>query len=518
MPLLQNKRTNEKIDAGEISMKSGKAKIAGKSFWALIALMYGVLVLSPALAATPSLNNKNRTSQANQTVDELMRLSGLEKMSERYDSKILGAEFKPKDLPAEQITMVRNIVNRVSEPGEFSKSVKQYLNKNFKSRYGRPLLSWYRSPVGKKIVNGENELIDPQFEEDKKHFQESLRFYPPREERLQLIEKLEKVLGLTDHSLDVSLALVRVLLPLNKQLAGKSTRTLLQDLRQELYDPVQEQILRNMLFAYRDLTDKEIKAYLGFVGTPHGHWFIETAYKGTKVFLGRVAVRVEDLMNQIVEEMETGDGESDILMEIAPPGQRYLFVRKRDPFAPLVDPKQGLIQLASNDETEESVRNFSDELKNLPPIPLEVYKNIKRTNPRLYSDLEKFGDLFMQKKQLASMDDEEYFQAVERYKNLIKTANESGSSMLLTPTQAEYDSISLVGVIWKNNQVLALVETSDKKGHTVKEGDLLGPNFGIVESIEKDQIYVLEQSRDYLGNILTRKKEIEFLQVSQEQG
>jgi Tfp pilus assembly protein PilP len=39
----------------------------------------------------------------------------------------------------------------------------------------------------------------------------------------------------------------------------------------------------------------------------------------------------------------------------------------------------------------------------------------------------------------------------------------------------------------------ALVETSNAKGHSVKTGNLIGENFGIIESIESSKIVILEK-------------------------
>ncbi len=75
-----------------------------------------------------------------------------------------------------------------------------------------------------------------------------------------------------------------------------------------------------------------------------------------------------------------------------------------------------------------------------------------------------------------------------------------------------------MGVIWKNNETIALVETEGNKGHSVKEGDLLGPNFGVVERINNDQMLILEQTRDYLGNILSNRKQLEFINEAPEEG
>jgi Tfp pilus assembly protein PilP len=132
----------------------------------------------------------------------------------------------------------------------------------------------------------------------------------------------------------------------------------------------------------------------------------------------------------------------------------------------------------------------------------------------LFSDLEFYAKLFNNRSKLKAMSNKEYQRAVKKYKGLIEQAN--GTKLLPTPLQANYGSLKLVGVIWKGSERVALVEIQGNKGHTVKKGVLIGPKYGVVDSIQRDEIVVKENSRDYLGNIVTKKKEIEFSAQSQE--
>ena len=116
------------------------------------------------------------------------------------------------------------------------------------------------------------------------------------------------------------------------------------------------------------------------------------------------------------------------------------------------------------------------------------------------------------------MGEEDYVDTVNKYKTLIQKANETKPSMILTPIQTDYESLKLVGVIWKNKETIALIETGDNKGHSVKEGDLMGPNFGVVETINNDKMLILEQTRDYMGNILSNKKQLEFINEAPDEG
>jgi Tfp pilus assembly protein PilP len=55
-----------------------------------------------------------------------------------------------------------------------------------------------------------------------------------------------------------------------------------------------------------------------------------------------------------------------------------------------------------------------------------------------------------------------------------------------------------------------LIETPDKKGHTIRVGSFVGPNFGVVQSIDEERVVVLEQLRSFDGSVVTRTEFIEF--------
>jgi len=484
-------------------------------------LLAGVLISAAsgdALAVADSSSAKPVPRDRIEKLNKVFELSGVEQASHQLSSQVFGERLSESGLPAEQMEMMQNIMNRVYEPEKWIETISQRMLNNYKPQYMDALVRWYQSPLGGKVVQGEVADLTAGMTAEKVEFQKRLKLFPPSEDRLELAETLEETLKLTDYTLDTLVVFIRIMFPYNDQFKGKSAKAITGTIRQELYDPVREQVLRTILFKYRDLSSKEFSRYVQFVRSAEGKWFHESYIKGSREALNHLAARVEKLLELIADEMASEKGESELLNEIVPPGQRYLFVQSRDPFAPLVDPKEGLIPVGGEDDSRMEFKKFADDLKNLPAIPMEVYKNLKRTNPRLYADLEYYGDLFSQETKVASLGQDDYADAVEKYKKLIQNANETKVSMVLSPIQTSYESLNLVGILWKNNQKLGLVETGDKKGHTVKEGDLLGPNFGVVDKIGQDEINVLEQSRDYLGNVLSRKKELELIKGSHEEG
>lgn len=476
----------------------------------IFAFMGVASVATAVESGKPGLKNRKAM------LDEFIQSAGIEKTAYKMETQLFADPMAQSQFPPGQITMIKNMMSRVFEPEEWLRSIRRRMLADYQPGSMKALHKWYQSPLGKKVVQAEMMDLNEGMTEQKREFLNQLKYNPPQENRLEMAERLETTVGMTDYTMDTFLTLIKVLFPFNDQWKKLHVRAVSQNVRDDLFDPAREYYLQSFLYKFRDFSEKELSEYVTFATSPSGKWFYRSYFRGSKDALEKTSLELQKLMDLIQEEMQR-NGQSDLLKEIAPPGQRFVFVRLRDPFAPLVD-KEGLIQPKENDESEMEFRKFADELKNLPQIPMEVYRNIKNKNPRLYADLEHFGGLFRQDTKVAEMAESEYVDTVNKYKTLIQKANETQPSMVLTPIQAEYESLKLVGVIWKNNETIALVETESNKGHSVREGDLLGPNFGVVEAIDNDQMLILEQSRDYLGNILSNKRQLEIINEAPEEG
>jgi Tfp pilus assembly protein PilP len=88
--------------------------------------------------------------------------------------------------------------------------------------------------------------------------------------------------------------------------------------------------------------------------------------------------------------------------------------------------------------------------------------------------------------------------------------------IILTPLQTDYKELVLSGFIWSPEENMALIETLDSKGHSVMAGTVIGPKFGVVESVDQEKVVVIERVRDYLGNIITKTVDMEFPDPTEE--
>ena len=201
---------------------------------------------------------------------------------------------------------------------------------------------------------------------------------------------------------------------------------------------------------------------------------------------------------------------------------KYLVSSKRDPFVPLATEtrtekqikraKQVRQQAVSQRRARKTRRftEFGDEVKSLGPIPVELYRQIAKGAPGLYADLDRYSRLFREKNGLRKLSLEDYFKTVRAYKRRIDAAGEFGKRMVKTPLQTKLQALQLVGIIWGGAEPVALVESSGHKGHTVRQGMLMGPRFGVVQSIDHDHIIIVERQRDFRGGIKSRTRKIEL--------
>ncbi len=153
-------------------------------------------------------------------------------------------------------------------------------------------------------------------------------------------------------------------------------------------------------------------------------------------------------------------------------------------------------------------RMMGKELNDVPPIPMHIYNRIQSEFPELLEKMSHFESLFNNKDSLQKISDDEYNQAIEKYRNLLKSVDEIKTSK--TSLQKDYQLLRLKGIILMNNERVALFETNEQKGFSARKGDLIGPSFGYIDDIQSEKVIVVEKLRNYMGVTVTKEHSLEF--------
>ena len=205
--------------------------------------------------------------------------------------------------------------------------------------------------------------------------------------------------------------------------------------------------------------------------------------------------------------------ELDSLKANFPPGERYFSLGERDPFVPLVGPEKKGFKRVSNQPSRSKKKRPGglEDPSEMPLIPIKVYEKVKEDYPRTVDRLYDFAAIFNDDSALRKMSNKEYKKKVSRYRSLLsEVLSMQGKMFIRTELQTDFDKMEFVGTLRKEGTTVALVQTEGQRGHTVKVGTLIGPNLGIVKSVDEKKIVILETDRNYLGEILSRVRNIEF--------
>ena len=93
---------------------------------------------------------------------------------------------------------------------------------------------------------------------------------------------------------------------------------------------------------------------------------------------------------------------------------------------------------------------------------------------------------------------------------MIQLGQQTEQDVTLPPLQrVGLTELSLIGVLWGNYGYMAMVQTPDGKGYSIRRGTRIGPNNGVVSSITERGIIVQERFTDVYGN----KQEREYVKL-----
>ena len=514
------KVANMQLQDKQMDIKKSLMVILMVAVWASTNLMAGGL----AIAATSSKTKKSLSRQ-------LFNVSGLSKEKNILSKKRMKASTltQPKilqslGLSVEHIALINSIYKGTFNASNFYNQKLKKIRNNYHGAHITRSIRFFRSSVGRKAVSLNLKSLKVSQKTYQK-FLEKIIESPPEKNRINLLDQLEKAMGLVDEVIDLETTVLQLTNLINDEFSAPHAETLITRLRSGQREQLRSLKLLESMYTYRSLSDRELGKLIQFYESSAGQWFRNVDREGNLAGFSTINRKALRHMEVLLKIIESGHQNIQTTRVVFAPGLRHLFTENRDPFTPLIlpeeedkkkkkgsgAPKAGQPK-AGNKSNEETVRVLEANIGGLPAIPFELYQRIKESNPRLYSDLEYYGALFKNKIGLSGMKPSELKEEVAQYKKLIAKAREEVELLVQTPLQSSLDSLTFAGVIWDEKETIGLIETSDSKGHTIRVGAFVGPNFGVVQSIDEERVVVLEQLRKFDGKIVTQTEYIEFPQ------
>lgn len=235
-------------------------------------------------------------------IDEAMRLSGLRNHFGAVRQRLRQTlEDAGQELAYDARQWLWKSLDASFSPHAYMDSVKQALLDNYDADAVAGVLVWYRSAPGKALVRLEQSGAEPGRSQARKRYLATLEAKQPSESRLVLIFRIDEASRASDDTLAAMKAVAggwsrgieEVVSEREPERAARGE--LARDtFRAQARDAVSEDVMREMLYTYRDLSDAELRAYAGFLESDAGKWLFNAVYKGGEVFLEKVVSKVAE--------------------------------------------------------------------------------------------------------------------------------------------------------------------------------------------------------------------------------
>ena len=474
-----------------------------------------------ALAAQPPAGSSEGNSGL---VRQLLADSGLDAAKAFMAESELPTEMFSDPLsllymvaPDGKLKLIRELYQGTFDSEEYFDAIERRFQRDMNSQHAHKVLEFFATPLGQKTVQMEVQFLNDYLwflsrgKDFLGHYREKTGPENlPTGQRLFLTGRMLRARDLVGHGMKVNSSILAVASPLKPYYNQGPSDDKEKIVKEDLPEYIKTLHIMFLSRIYREMQDKSFSELVKFYESPAGRWYQRTRSRGQMDAQSRMNQQARLRVASVMKAFEAGKGAKEILWKMFPQGVRQLFVRKRDPFKPLIYRGMDKDNEEKVEEIPIPVDRFAGNDKKFETIPLEAYNQLKEIDPQLYQDMEFYAKLFQERTELEALSDEEFEEEVARYQALIEKAKDVMASSVSTPLQVGYAELKLVGLMNTGSETLGLIQAGDSKGYTVKPGMLIGPNYGVVESINDERIEVVERARDHEGNILSKVQFIAF--------
>ena len=222
------------------------------------------------------------------TIDELLRLSGIEEMLVRIaDPATLGKALRDsggKESP--QLDQLAAVLQGALRPERFLEAVRQKLRKDYSQERLDDVLAFCRSDLARKTSALEVRAVSPESAQGFRQYLDQMQREPPPPERLALVRRLDSVTDTWDLQMEIATGVLRAVaetqdpnLPPEKKLTDAKLTQLTAALR-GMRPELKNLTYARMLHIYEPLPAVELERYVRFWETPNGRWYRNLLYQG----------------------------------------------------------------------------------------------------------------------------------------------------------------------------------------------------------------------------------------------
>lgn len=263
------------------------------------------------------------TNQNDSPTQEVYVKSGLAKQIEQLPSLIqtifnrsVEEDDQDQKLPKQVKSAMMAAIQEAFAPRRVKEIVLAEMAEKLTPQDTGALLRWFDSPVGEKCTQLEEIAATPESQADMRQYAARLQDSPPTAERMKLLRELDSALKETENAIEMAIqAQVAVTLALMATLPKEQQKPLeevsreLERLKPILDSTVRSQVVMQLLYTYRSLTDAEIRQYIEFAGSPTGSRFNTLVITALRKALLEGAAKWGNIIGNTIKEL---NGNSEV--------------------------------------------------------------------------------------------------------------------------------------------------------------------------------------------------------------
>jgi hypothetical protein len=269
-----------------------------------------VLGLAMDFTGTAQAQDKGRTRQKappvlpddrSARVDEALRISGIRSHLALVRARMKQILDDDARIDYDARRWLAHTLDAAFSPEAYAQPIRQALLEAYDGDALMRVLLWYRSATGRKMTRLEQAATEPGIAPARKIYLASLENKQPSDYRLVLIFSLDEASRASEGTFAAEKAAVngwnrgieQILSGPERQEVAQ-TQVALDVFRAQIRDMVSDDILREMLYTYREATDVELRAYVEFLESDAGKWFFKTVYQGQQALVEKAVDKVAD--------------------------------------------------------------------------------------------------------------------------------------------------------------------------------------------------------------------------------
>jgi len=242
--------------------------------WLLSLICLGMLVF-PAFAAADTHE---------ELVARYIELSGLGEMLASvpgyFDALASQKSLTSKNSEDEQ--KVYRMLEESFDVRQAEKDLSAFLLASTDEPYLRDMLRWLESPLARKITREETNASGAESRAEMLRYLADLQDNPPSQQRIELIQGVEQATHMAELTADILIEVMmgmleatNAALPADRQGVPEEAYREIDGLRTTIESGLREQMVLESYYTYRNITDAELAAYIGFYETDLGQTEIE---------------------------------------------------------------------------------------------------------------------------------------------------------------------------------------------------------------------------------------------------